>query len=146
MSQFYYIDQNTPHYQSRRLPSLKTKIVPRKQKAALASCVSLAWPGPGPATLATLVSLSGPALQSPVSRVSGAGAGLITEFLRCVSVSEVSPALWSSVTLRLQWREHIRTSVQPPDNTRLNSALVTLPLLSSPTNVSVVQFTLEGNI
>ena len=64
----------------------------------------LPGPGPGPQH-SQRSSLSGPALQSPVS---GAGAGLSTEFLRCVSVSEVSPVLWSSVTIRLQWREHIR--------------------------------------
>ena len=68
-------------------------------------CVTCLAPVRARNTRNARLSLSGPALQSPVS---GAGAGLSTEFLRCVSVSEVSPALWSSVTIRLQWREHIR--------------------------------------
>ena len=89
------------------------KIVPRRQKAAPASPHVCHGPG-SQHSLATL---------PPVSP-SGARARRYSLCLRraqsfsavAQSVSEVSPALWSSgpstVTTRLQWREDIRTSVQ----------------------------------
>lgn len=95
------------------MPSLKTKMFPGKQKAAPAWCVS---PAPGPQHSQRCLSLSGPALQSPVSCLRPGCWPDHTEFLRCVWVSEVSPALWSSVqssvTSRAQAREHIGTPVQ----------------------------------
>ena len=87
----------------------------------------------------------GPALQSPVSEAL-AWAWVSPLWVE-QSVSEVSPALWSSVTIRVQAREDIRTSpsVQQP-KIQPNTVLVTIPLLSTPINVSAVQLTRELGI
>ena len=88
----------------------------------------------------------GPALQSPVSELAWAW---VSPLRVEQSVSEVSPALWFSVTSRLQAREDIWTSspsVQQPKIISPTQFLVTIPLLSTPINVSGVQFTRDGGI
>ena len=76
---------------------------------------------PGPQHSQRCLSLSGPALQSlsPDQAAGLLALGWAWVSPDCVSVSEVSPALRSSVTTRAQAREHIGTSVQPPpENTQ----------------------------
>ena len=132
-------------YQSRHLPSLKTKIVPRKQKAAPAWCVSLA---PGPQHSQRCLSLSGPALQSlsPDQAAGLLALGWAWVSPDCVSVSEVKSVPSPQVLSHNQSsgeRTHRDISAAATREHTANSDLVTKPLLSSSINVSVT-FNLLG--